>query len=325
MMGQTKLWSGRRFAISLLPCALIGLVWLWSGWYEIGIPPRKPGPWLCTLRAGTVRVQTATFDYESLGPIEFPPHFWERVWRPAPPPALGLARRAAFGLEWTWPLTESAVSGWAFWETIQVPLWLVFIGGAAWPAWKLRRALPHRSETRRGSGSVQALGASLGARYRIGALLRWSGIVACGLLLAVWAGSIWHGIWLNSGDGWMLELTDSAIRLEVDRSRHDAWFSSAGYVFIGRNPHGRFLLRFVPHTWDIQGPRGHTLRGGGTLPLWYLLVPIAVLTGRSVWRHRRRPLPGHCEQCRYDLTGNVSGVCPECGTPCGPAPPTHAQ
>ena len=24
---------------------------------------------------------------------------------------------------------------------------------------------------------------------------------------------------------------------------------------------------------------------------------------------------GHCPRCRYNLTGNVSGVCPECGTP----------
>ncbi len=25
--------------------------------------------------------------------------------------------------------------------------------------------------------------------------------------------------------------------------------------------------------------------------------------------------PGHCQRCGYDLTGNVSGICPECGTP----------
>lgn len=24
--------------------------------------------------------------------------------------------------------------------------------------------------------------------------------------------------------------------------------------------------------------------------------------------------PGHCQTCGYDLTGNLSGVCPECGT-----------
>ncbi len=29
---------------------------------------------------------------------------------------------------------------------------------------------------------------------------------------------------------------------------------------------------------------------------------------------RRRPPRGFCGQCSYNLTGNVSGVCPECGT-----------
>jgi len=29
---------------------------------------------------------------------------------------------------------------------------------------------------------------------------------------------------------------------------------------------------------------------------------------------RRRPKPGRCRKCGYDLTGNVSGVCPECGS-----------
>ena len=40
--------------------------------------------------------------------------------------------------------------------------------------------------------------------------------------------------------------------------------------------------------------------------LWYLL-------DRPVWLRRRRLRRGHCEHCGYDLTGNVSGVCPECG------------
>jgi hypothetical protein len=33
-----------------------------------------------------------------------------------------------------------------------------------------------------------------------------------------------------------------------------------------------------------------------------------------VWRGGRKPLEGHCKKCGYNLTGNVSGVCPECGT-----------
>lgn len=33
------------------------------------------------------------------------------------------------------------------------------------------------------------------------------------------------------------------------------------------------------------------------------------------WLNERRfrVPPGHCPNCDYDLTGNVSGVCPECG------------
>ena len=36
------------------------------------------------------------------------------------------------------------------------------------------------------------------------------------------------------------------------------------------------------------------------------------------WPGFRRPAEGwECERCRYDLTENTSGVCPECGTPIG--------
>jgi hypothetical protein len=37
-------------------------------------------------------------------------------------------------------------------------------------------------------------------------------------------------------------------------------------------------------------------------------LPVAVLLTR--WRRPRR---GRCRACSYDLTGNISGVCPECG------------
>jgi rubrerythrin len=32
-------------------------------------------------------------------------------------------------------------------------------------------------------------------------------------------------------------------------------------------------------------------------------------------RLRQRPKVGCCTACGYNLTGNTSGVCPECGTP----------
>ena len=42
-----------------------------------------------------------------------------------------------------------------------------------------------------------------------------------------------------------------------------------------------------------------------------LLIP---LTAFLWWRDRRINPKGHCQKCGYDLTGNVSGRCPECGT-----------
>ncbi len=48
------------------------------------------------------------------------------------------------------------------------------------------------------------------------------------------------------------------------------------------------------------------------IPFWMPFVLAAGLTAFLWWRECRRPLPGHCP-CGYDLRGNVSGVCPECG------------
>ncbi|MHC4695857.1 MAG: hypothetical protein ACYTFA_03830 [Planctomycetota bacterium] len=41
---------------------------------------------------------------------------------------------------------------------------------------------------------------------------------------------------------------------------------------------------------------------------------VAVGLGLIIARPRA-PVGDRCAQCSYDLTGNVSGVCPECGTP----------
>ncbi len=48
------------------------------------------------------------------------------------------------------------------------------------------------------------------------------------------------------------------------------------------------------------------------LPLYALFLAVAIPT-LLVWRFgHKRVKPGHCA-CGYDLRGNVSGVCPECG------------
>ena len=54
------------------------------------------------------------------------------------------------------------------------------------------------------------------------------------------------------------------------------------------------------------------------IPLWRVMTLLAVYPTiafiRGPLRRWRRKKRGQCLKCGYDLTGNESGVCPECGT-----------
>ncbi len=50
------------------------------------------------------------------------------------------------------------------------------------------------------------------------------------------------------------------------------------------------------------------------IPLWLPLACMTILALVLFIRNRARRIQGLCRKCDYDLTGNKSGVCPECGT-----------
>ncbi len=51
------------------------------------------------------------------------------------------------------------------------------------------------------------------------------------------------------------------------------------------------------------------------VPYWIPFALFAIPTAWLWWRDRHRRIPpGHCQKCGYNLTGNVSGRCPECGS-----------
>ncbi len=62
-------------------------------------------------------------------------------------------------------------------------------------------------------------------------------------------------------------------------------------------------------------PPSKTLSWSFHIPVWLLVVGVALPIGILLWLWPdRRTKAGFCKTCKYDLTGNVSGVCPECGT-----------
>jgi hypothetical protein len=78
------------------------------------------------------------------------------------------------------------------------------------------------------------------------------------------------------------------------------------------------LPQFEPPVWrPTYGIRNHYSRRvwAFILPLWIPFALLAIPT-TILWLRDRHCFPsGHCQHCGYDLTGNVSGRCPECGTP----------
>ena len=74
----------------------------------------------------------------------------------------------------------------------------------------------------------------------------------------------------------------------------------------------RIVSTVTPHGDLLVLPRWSTARI--SLPHWLLLATTVMPTAVLFWRDRRRRIPpGHCQRCGYNLTGNVSGKCSECG------------
>ena len=75
----------------------------------------------------------------------------------------------------------------------------------------------------------------------------------------------------------------------------------------------------LPLAWGWSASRSASITDvNRRCPHWAVLLPLllvdAWLVRRGVVRWRRRRRAGCCAKCGYNLTGNVSGRCPECGS-----------
>jgi len=76
------------------------------------------------------------------------------------------------------------------------------------------------------------------------------------------------------------------------------------------------MTYFQSSSNEIQWTDAAVSNGGGwivAIPLWAPFVLCLVVAALAHLR-ARKPAPGACRKCGYDLTENVTGRCPECGT-----------
>ena len=107
----------------------------------------------------------------------------------------------------------------------------------------------------------------------------------------------------------------AAVRLSPGALRGPPWTWVASAPVTNRTfSFAGLAVEFVPDRFTGSGNR---IGVNMTLPLWMPLtlfgLPLNILLARGPirrWRRRRR---GLCLTCAYNLEGNTSGTCPECG------------
>ena len=148
---------------------------------------------------------------------------------------------------------------------------------------------------------------------------KWTGSVTAAVCIAAWSFSGWKTL------GWSWGTNTEMTTVGIDR----------GVLVLFRMHHPNFPFGSPP--WPGQLTSASTSLSGEAAPSWHcrfnlerrlgpaggmntsLVVPVwaplfAVTVPTVVlWYLERRRAPGSCRRCGYNLTGNTSGICPECG------------
>lgn len=161
---------------------------------------------------------------------------------------------------------------------------------------------------------------------RFARVLKWATLLVTALLVALVPIACLEYRWLSLThvvkDGYALTVEAGAVNFTMfDQNARSL-------------PSGSFLLpdgSVVPSIRSPQGSGWHSIPCVAhrplvgwmlSLPLWFLALIAAAVSFRLWVRvYPRRP-HGACQNCGYDLTGNISGRCPECGAACPPGWPT---
>jgi hypothetical protein len=155
-------------------------------------------------------------------------------------------------------------------------------------------------------------------RPRIPRVLKWFGAAACILTSVAFLMSGWVGLsYIDPGRGIWLILNAGSFSVIYD---FQGQFPEPDAVRgFHANTHPFFAAAGWPKTHQKRVlPRGVKPGPGNfsfvEIPRWLPFLALFVPT-LLLWflDSRRRPRSGRRRRCDYDLTGNLSGLCPECG------------
>lgn len=149
-------------------------------------------------------------------------------------------------------------------------------------------------------------------------------------MVALWATTAWRSAEYLYHD--RTTSTYLVVGVEAGWAHVCTWPSAFGlpaHLPPGVRPHSlTSLMRYIRRTGPYLGVMAGPYLGVKVLSI-PLYVPVVLFAAyptlafiRGPVRRRRRRRKGLCVECGYDLTGNVTGVCSECGRGYGEA--SHA-
>lgn len=151
-----------------------------------------------------------------------------------------------------------------------------------------RRVDPAKPEIERSSLKTKSV-------HRLGTILF---LIAALLIAAAWGVSFWYAAF------WATPVSGAGINRGAIFVARGETFRESGFYF----ERSDLELQWLPK-WRF----GYTGEWLVLIPLW---IPLLVVFLIFLLYRRRSGMVGvsACKRCGYNLTGNVSGVCPECGT-----------
>ena len=143
--------------------------------------------------------------------------------------------------------------------------------------------------------------------------LKVIGLLLCLLMLALWVFSVMFATLYEPPNGkWRIGTAYGRISFVPSAQRDNPGWSCRLFYseWIGSAEHMRWTqVAYLYLGFRLPSKYRKTFH----IPAWLFVVATGFPTAILWWRDRR-PKAGSCKACKYDLTGNLSGTCPECGT-----------